>query len=291
MNKKILLYGGTGLVGSRVAELLSDKFEIIAPTHSEVDLTNPKSIKENINQIKPDQILYAAGYTNVDKAEEETELCNKLNSGAVEIITESAKNLNSPLHYLSTDYVFDGTKEDAAYIETDTPNPLGVYAKSKRDGEDITLKISDKNSVLRLIMPYSAVYTKKLDLARTVLSRLKNKESVFGVVDQNINPIFVDDLIMAIGKILENQSNGIYHLGASSFTTPMKFIEKIAELFDLDKELIIKMDFAEFSQTRPAKRPQHSWLDTSKFINQFGSDILHTVGEGLELFKKQIELR
>jgi dTDP-4-dehydrorhamnose reductase len=285
--QKILIYGGTGLVGSRVLELLSSNFEFIAPTSDEVDLLNEEDIKKNIEQINPEQVLYAAGYTNVDKAEEDQDLCFGLNTIAVKTISDISSNLNIPLHYLSTDYVFNGEKSDLAYTEEDEPSPLSVYAKSKRDGEVLALDSNPKNSVIRLIMPYSAVHTKKLDLVRLVLGRLKNGEKVFGVTDQNVNPIFVDDLVFAIGKILENKSSGIYHVGASSFTTPDKFLHLLAKEFNLDENLITPQSFDEFSKTRPAKRPQHSWLDTSKFNKDFGEGILHSVEDGIKLFKEQ----
>lgn len=286
--QKILLYGGTGLVGSRILELLFNQFNFIAPTHQEVDLTNNAAISKNIKEVNPDQIIYAAGYTNVDKAEQEKKLCFLLNSEAVKTITETSLSLNTPFHYLSTDYVFNGKKEDAPYNEEDEPNPLSIYAKSKREGEIVTLKVSSKNSVLRLIMPYSASYERKLDLARTVLNRLRKGHQLFGVTDQKVNPIFVDDLVLAIKVLLKRGISGIYHLGASSFTTPFKFASKVAQEFDLDKNLITQITFAQFSKTRPAQRPQHSWLDTSKFEREFGEGILHTVENGLELFKQQL---
>lgn len=286
--QKVLLFGGSGLVGSRILQLLEKDFELIAPTHKDIDLSNFESVKKNIQEVKPDQILFAAGYTNVDQAQEDREKCFLLNTKVVEVIVERCKFLSIPLHYLSTDYVFNGKKEDAPYTEEDKPEPLSVYAESKREGEVVTLDANSKNSVLRLIMPYSASYERKLDLARTVLTRLRGNQQIFGVIDQKVNPIFVDDLVLAIKVLLKRGVSGIYHLGASSFTTPFKFASAVAEEFGLDKNLITQITFAEFSKTRPAKRPQHPWLDTSKFEREFGKGILHTVEDGLELFKQQL---
>lgn len=282
---KILLFGGTGLVGSRFHELLKDEFEITSPTHLEVDLLNPEQIRQKIIQTKPDQILYAAGFTNVDKAEEEGGLAYNLNTKAPEIIAKISKGI--PIIYLSTDYVFDGTKSDSPYSEEDKPNPLSTYAKSKRKGEEIILSASNENSVLRLIMPYSAVYTKKMDLARIILSKLKNNEKILGVSNQKVNPIFVDHLVFAIAEVLKAKASGIYHLGATSFTTPLKFAKLIALEFNLDQNLIEQTTLKEFSKSRIALRPKDSWLDTHKFISEFGNGILHSVEEGIKEFKKQ----
>ena len=193
-----------------------------------------------------------------------------------------------PMHHLSTDYVFDGTCQDQPYKEEDQPHPLAVYADSKWRGEEAVLQISTLNSVLRVIMPYRPLYAKKSDLARLSVEKLQKGERLQAVVDQSINPIFVDDVVWAIWAILQKRAQGIYHLGAVDYTTPYDFINKIVRLFSLDEGLVIPTSFEEFSQTRLAKRPQHSWLDTQKFREEFGGEILHTVDEGLSLFKNQI---
>lgn len=289
---KILILGGSGLVGSRVIELLSEKFELLNPSHQDLDLARSEDeILQALGNYSPNQILYAGGYTNVDKAEENRDLTFKLNADAVKVIASFAKKLNVPFHYLSTDYVFDGKKSDFPYKEDDKANPIdAVYAKSKRQGEIYTLESNSKNSVLRLIMPYRAQFNKKLDLVRLALNKLKKGEKLFGVVDQSINPVFIDDLSFAIDKILQTRSSGIYHLGATSYTTPEKFLKLIASTFGFAPELVEPITFAEFSKTRAALRPQHTWLDTSKFRSEFGENILHTVIDGLQLMKKQIRI-
>lgn len=287
--QKILLFGGSGLVGSRVLELLSNDFEFIAPTHLDLDLTNFKEVEKNINEVKPSLILYAAGFTNVDLAEEKKEECYLLNSKVVKVIAEFANSLRAPFYYLSTDYVFNGEKEDSSYSEEDEPDPLSNYGKSKREGEIATLSISSKNCVIRLIMPFRARYDKKLDIARLTLENLKKGEKMFGVIDQNINPVFVDDLSFAIGFILKKKAFGIYHIGATTYTTPEKFLKKIAQIFKLNENLIEGVSFKEFSKTKIAKRPKNSWLETSKFRSEFGEEILHSVDDGLNLFKEQLQ--
>lgn len=286
---KVLIYGGSGLVGSRVLELLNNDFEFIAPTHQDLDLTNFKEIEQNIHKVKPSLILYAAGFTNVDLAEEKKEECYLLNSKVVKVIAEFANSLNTPFYYLSTDYVFNGEKEDSPYSEEDEPDPLSTYGKSKREGEIATLSISSKNCVIRLIMPFRARYDKKLDIVRLTLENLKKGKKMFGIIDQNINPIFVDDLVYAIGLILKKKAFGIYHIGATTYTTPEKFLKKIAQIFKLNENLIEGVSFKEFSKTKIAKRPKNSWLEIKKFRKEFGEEILHSVDDGLNLFKKQLQ--
>ncbi len=287
--QKVLIYGGTGLIGSRILELLSNDFEFIAPTHEEVDLSNFEAVSENIATSKPDQIVYAAGFTNVDLAEDEKDKVFLLNAEVVRVISESANNLKIPLHYLSTDYVFDGTKTDSPYTESDAPNPLSVYAKSKREGELVALGTSPKNSVLRLIMPYSATYKKKPDLVRTFLSKLRSGESFQVVSNQNINPIFVDDFVFGAAEILKRHAFGIYHLAATTYTTPFEFVKLIAKEFGFDYPRVSEANFEDFSKIRKAQRPQHSWLSTDKFRKEIHKGVLHSLEEGIQIFKGQLE--
>lgn len=292
MKSNLLLVGGTGLVGSRVVDLLNDQFDLIYPTAEQLDVTKQEQVKKAILEIKPDLILYAVGFTNVDLAERLKEECYLLNVKSVEFfVTESAR-LNIPLYYLSTDYVFDGTQEDRSYTEEDIPNPVeAVYAKSKRAGELVALNGSNINGIVRLIMPFSAVHSAKLDIARLVLDKLKKGQKISAVADQKINPVFVDDLVYALEKILQERVSGIYHVAATNFTTPYDFMVEIAKQFSLPKDLILETTFEQFNKRRPAKRAQHTWLDTKKFRNQFGEGILHTIEEEIRLFRSQIDSR
>ncbi|MBI2600825.1 NAD(P)-dependent oxidoreductase [Candidatus Daviesbacteria bacterium] len=285
---KVLLIGGTGLVGSRIIQLLDKKFEFIAPSHEQLDVLNPELVLQAVENIKPSSVLYAAGFTNVDLAEGKEQECFALNSKAPGYFVEATKKAKIPFYYLSTDYVFDGEKSDAPYTEDDLPNPLDqVYAKSKYEGEQVVLGASPINSVLRIIVPFSAVFTKKLDLARLFVSKLKNNEKISGIYNQKINPVFVDDLVAALGKILEARASGIYHIAATDFTTPYGYAKTVARVFGFDEGLIEKVDYEDYVKTRRAKRPQDTWLDTHKFRKEFGEGILHTVEEEIEAFKSQ----
>lgn len=285
---KIIVFGGSGLVGSRFVDLFKDVVEIISPTHDEVDVTDESAVSNYIKQINPEQILYAAGFTNVDLAEDEQEMCIASNAKAPAYIISAIENLDTSFYYLSTDYVFDGKKSDVPYKEDDTAEPVdAIYAKSKKMGEEITLS-QDKNCVIRLIMPFSAKYEAKMDLARLIVSKLQKGENLVGIVDQKVNPIFVDDLVQGIFLIMNDKKTSIYHLGAKDYTTPYEYMCKIARVFGLDESLITKTSFEEFAKTRKARRPQNSWLDTSKFQNEFGPEKLHTIDEELLMFKDQL---
>lgn len=286
---RLLLYGSSGLVGSRILSLLTGRFDIIAPTHAEVDLANFKQVRTNIQQVQPDKIIYAAGYTNVDNSEDEAEVAYLLNSKVIEAVSMQAHSQNIQIYYFSTDYVFSGDKNDRPYKEEDEAIPVhSVYCKSKKMGE--TMVLSDSlNCVVRIIMPFSAYFPKKLDLVRLTLQKLKLGERLQGVTDQKVNPVLVDDVVYALDKLIQANSSGIYHLGGKSYLSPFELMGKVARHFDLDQSLIQPTLFAEYARTRKSLRPQYSWLDISKFETEFGKNIIHDFDTALTIFKKQYQ--
>ncbi len=277
------------MTGSRVSQLLSKQFKIIGPPHSHLDLLNKKAVQKNIRDVQPDQILYMAGITKVDEAEKNKKLAFALNAEAVKFVAESAKEFNIPLHYISTDAVFDGKQKNKVYKEDSKTNPISIYGKSKLQGEKVVIGISKQNSVIRTIMIYSANFPHRKDFARSAYESLINKRQFSGIVDQIINPTFIDDLVYAIGAILEKRARGIYHVAATDFTTNYGFVKKIAKTFKINEKLIVKTTFDEFFKDKPAKRGQYIRLSTAKFSKEFGTHFLHSVDEGIALFKKQIK--
>lgn len=287
VKQKILVYGISGMTGTRVAELLKDKFRIIGPPHSHLDLANKSQVLKNIKDVAPDQIIYLAGITKVDEAQQNKKLAFFLNAQVPQYIAKTASKFNIPVNYISTDAVFDGKKKGKAYSEEDKTNPISVYGKSKLAGEKIVQAYSKQNSVIRTIMIYSAFFPHRKDFARSAWEFLKNKRQFLGIIDQIISPTFVDDLVWALAAIIGKRPGGIYHVAATDYTTNYGFVKKIAEAFKLDESLITKMTFAEFFKDKPAPRQQYSILATEKFRKEFGKGILHPIDEGIAEFKRQ----
>lgn len=288
--QKILVYGITGMVGSKIKQQIGAEFKVIGPPHSHLDLSKRREVKKNILDVKPDQILYCAGITKVDYAQSHSKEAYLLNCGVVESITKIAKNLNVPFHYISTDAVFDGKNYKRAYRENDQTNPVSTYGKSKLKGEQITLSSSRSNSVIRTIMVYCPNFAHKKDFARVAFETLKKGEEFAAIENQVVNPTFIDDLVSGIGKILEKRAKGIYHLAACDYTTNYGFVEKIAKKFKFRKGLIKKESFEQFFKDKDAPRTKYCWLDTTKFQKEFGENILHTIDQNIAEFKKQLRI-
>lgn len=287
--KKVLLFGGAGLVGSGIKQLLSDRYQIIAPTHAEVDVTKKDHVTRIIEQIHPETIIYAIGLSSVDKAEQEPELAYLLNAKIPALIAKRAVSFGIPILYFSSDAVFDGTMGNRPYKETDKANTISVYGKSKLMGEQMVMNISDQNYVARLIMPYSTIPSKRKNFVSTLLDAFRQEEKIYGIRDQVINPIYINDIAESVHALIKNCASGIYHLGATDFVTNIEFIRKLAIIFNFNENLIREISFKEFFRDKKAPRAKFCWLDTLKIRKKFGNNILHTIDEGIMLFKKNLE--
>lgn len=287
---KVLVFGGSGLIGSRIRQLLRTKYQIIAPSHLQVDVGNKKQIGQIIKTSKPNYIIYATGLSNPDQAEQYPKLAYLLNAQAPAFIAKFAASIGVPILYFSTDAVFDGSKSNKSYLEDDKTHPLSEYGKSKLLGEQMVMNVSERNCIARIIMVYSHKFTKRKRFVQIALETLRKGEKFYGIVDQIINPIYVDDVVAAVDLLLESRSYGIYHLGARDYVTNYKFVKKLAKIFNLNENLVTGISFEEFSKEKYAPRTKFCWLDTLKFRKKFGDSILHSIDEGIHLFKNNLDL-
>src|SRR5450830_988580 len=179
---KILQIGTNGQVGWELLRTCAPLGEVVALDYPDVDLSDYAGLRKLVNEVKPNIILNAAAYTNVDKAESEPEIARAINAIGPAVLAEEAKKINAVLVHYSTDYVFDGTK-GSPYVETDATNPLNVYGQTKLEGEQAIAASGCANLVLRTSWVYSmrqgGFVTKVLQWART--------QEVMRVVDDQIS--------------------------------------------------------------------------------------------------------
>lgn len=285
--KKILLYGGSGFVGSAIADGFKNSHTIIAPIHTELDVTDFYGLKKNISQTKPDLIIYATGLASVDKCEEEPELASLLNTKVPEIIALEAANLGVPVYYLSTDAVFRGDKTDSPYTEEDTVDPFSVYGKTKQIGEEAVLNHSNRNAIIRIICPFNTFYPRKTDFIRMAVDKLSKNEQFTGITDQITNPLYMPYLTSALQKLVVSGASGIYHLGATDSDSNFNIVKRVAQILDLDTKLITPITLEVFMRNKKSLRSQYGWLDVSKFQKEFGEGILHSLEISLKDFVKE----
>ena len=289
---RVLIFGGSGLVGSKFIELYDDFLVIEAPDAQVVDILNLDQISKIINDFNPDSVINFAAYTNVEASENQKDdkvgVAYQINAIGAKNVADICKKFDKHLVFISTDYVFDGTKDESPYTEEDILNPINWYGQTKLFGESFVKDSGCRNVIARISMPYSPFYELKSDVARFFLEQLKNKKPISAIEDQRITPTLVIDIANALKKLIDNKSQGLYHISAKDSVTPIEFAKNIAEVFGLDYALISSISFDEYNKTKTAKLLKYSWLNPAKFEREFGEETLHTVEEGLQIFKNQI---
>ncbi|HKJ81539.1 MAG TPA: dTDP-4-dehydrorhamnose reductase [Ignavibacteriaceae bacterium] len=297
IKKRILVTGANGMLGQRTinfykaienVQLMGTSVEE-EPVFNDVDyiscdLSDRDEIKKIISDFCPDFIVNAAAFTNVDLSESEKELAWKINVKGVEYLAEGARIIDAHLIHISSDYIFDG--KNGPYSETDKPNPIGYYGRTKLASEN-ALKISGCiNTVLRTNVLYG-IADSRPDFVRWVVNSVRAGKQINIVTDQVNNPTFIDDLVQAINRIIEFRKQGVFNIGGREFLARFEFTEKIADFFKLDKNLIRPILTEELNQ--PAKRPLKSGLLTLKAETELGYKP-HTIEETLALMKRELNL-
>ena len=290
----VLVVGRTGQLARALAALADErKLPLVAAARPELDLSDPESIDRIVGACCPRAIVNAAAYTFVDKAESEIDLAFKINRDGAEHLAQAAERLDVPFIQVSTDYVFDGNKL-TPYQEDDRPSPLGIYGRSKRDGEIAVLASNSEAVVLRTSWVYSPFGH---NFVKTMLRLAETRDDIRVVDDQYGAPTSARDLAQAIIEIIQQiaerpDSNlgGIYHLTAAGRTTWYGFAAAIfAGWANRGRRIPTLKAITTADYPTPARRPINSQLDCSKAARVFGVRIPHW-REGLESCLDQIAI-
>ena len=256
----ILVTGSTGQLGSDVVkELLKRGYSTLSPNRSEFNLCSEDSIRNYILNSNCEAIVHCAAYTQVDKAEDEKDLCIKINATATKHIAKCAKILDIPMIYISTDYVFDGTK-DGEYTENDETNPINIYGESKLAGEKYVQEILDKYYIVRTSWVFN-INGKNFIETMLRLSKTNNQLSI--VNDQIGSPTYTRDLSRLLVDMLETNKYGLYHATNEGYCSWYEFANTIFKLanINIDIKAINSNEYAS-----RAKRPLNSKLSKDKLI-------------------------
>ena len=265
---KFLVTGSAGLVGSQVVKDLTQQnhtvyscYHDVFPEHGipvKLDLINQDDIVCTIDKIKPDSIIHLAAMTGVDQCETHQDLAMKINANSTEIMARQAAKQNTFFLYISTDYVFDGI--NGIKKESDTPNPLGFYGKSKLAGELTLNKIPSSWCIVRTSTPFGIHKTKK-SFPIWVKENLESKKEISVLTDQFTSPTYVPNLSKMLIEIATRQLVGIYHTSGSTKISRYNFAEMVAEHLNLDKKFLQSARMSDMNWK--AQRPKDSSLDVS----------------------------
>ncbi len=279
---KIATTGPTGLVGSRIIELLSADFEFIQLQYENgFDITNKEIVSSHLKDLNFDIFLHLAAYTLVDRAEEENELAYKINVEGTKNVFDQVSQKKKKFIYISTDYVFNGLTPEVVFDENSQPDPVGVYGQSKYEGEKI---VDGKGMIVRIAYPYRASYEAKSDFARKIKSLLEEGKNLKMITDSLITPTFVDDIAHALKHLMKNFSNEIFHIVGSTTSSPYDAGKLIAKTFSLDENAISKTTFVEYYKDFAKTRPQYT--PTKSIKNNFHK--MKTFEEGLLEIRSRI---
>jgi dTDP-4-dehydrorhamnose reductase len=270
---KILIFGRAGQVGWELRNKLSRLGQVTSVGTPDVDFAKPESIRAAIRAAEPTVIVNAAAFTAVDKAESTPDLALAINAVAPGAIAEEAKKLGSLLVHYSTDYVYDGSKS-GPWVETDAPNPLNVYGKSKLAGDEAIAAAGGDYLILRTSWVYGA---RGSNFLLTMLRLAKEREELRIVDDQKGSPTSSGSIASATAQVLAQVlapkgdglagRSGVYHLTNSGTTTWFGF----AKAFLSRQAACPRLTPISTSEyPLPARRPMNSVLSCEKLAETFG---------------------
>ncbi len=300
-NSKILIIGANGFLGTNLLQfqdlfnLEERNVQFIAADVNKsnitpkipfyyIDITNIDDTVKKIIKLSPDIIILTAAMTNVDQCEVNKVLAKNINTNGPKNVIEACKKLNSKIVFMSTDFVFDGIQEDKLYNEKDVPNPLSYYAKSKYDAELAIIDSELDFLICRTAVLYGWNKT-KLNFITWILKKLETHQQISIVTNQINSPTFVRNLAKIILKLIEKKARGIYHTAGDDSLSRYEIALKSADIFNLDKNLILPIE----NLDQKATRPKNVGLDIRKLKNLIGSELkIYSLSEGLNYMKTHI---
>jgi dTDP-4-dehydrorhamnose reductase len=276
---KAVLLGSNGLLGGAI--VAQGAHEFIAPRHAELDLLDFAAVREWVQKKAPDLVINCTAYSQVDTAEDEPAVADALNHLAVKNLVLSCDAVQASLVHFSTDFVFDGTK-GAAYVETDAPNPLGEYGKSKLLGEQAVLNSPSAHFAFRVSWLYGAAGK---NFFSGVRNWLQEERHLPIVSDQTSTPNDVRNLARVLNDWLTLAQNhpagckdfflqhkGLYHFSSPEVMSRYEFAQRVA--LELKAQgIAVKATMEPVPASRfpmKAKRPAHSGLNSERFEKAFG---------------------
>ena len=276
---KILITGSDGMLGHDLADVLKGKHELILTTSKTLDITDKDHVIDFVSSQKPDMLINAAAYTDVDGCEKNQELAYSVNGEGVRNLAMACKKIGCGLVHISTDYVFSG-ENTRPWVEDDETGPISVYGKSKLEGEKAICEILEKYFILRTAWLYGV---NGRNFPKTMLELAENHSKITVVYDEVGTPTYTLDLAQAISKLIETDCYGIYHLTNSGSCSWCEFARYIFEIAGADIE-VVPVTADEFA--RPAPRPSYSVLENRNWVEN-GFEPLRNYTEAI---KEYIEL-
>ena len=287
---KLLVTGGSGLLGNQIVKSAKRSFEVI-PIHNtksldadslSLNIANAREVSKLLAKLEPDAVIHTASETNVDKCETQKEHAWRANVDGARNIAVACQEANAKLVYISTDYVFDG--ERGCYKEKDKTNPINYYGLTKLEGEHKVTRLCKNYAILRTSVIYGW-HPWKQNFATWVVNQLRQKREITVVTDHFNTPTLADNLAEMAIETASKDLQGLYHASGCERISRFEFATQIAETFNLESKLIKPMLMDQLAAWI-AKRPKDSSLNTDKIQKHLKTKPLN-ITEGLCMMKQK----
>jgi dTDP-4-dehydrorhamnose reductase len=270
-NQRVVIIGSGGRLGAALTRAYRGKFEINDFNHAQLDLCAPDDLRLKLNERDFDVLINAAAFTNVDLAQKEREQAFLVNAEAPRVLAEICRDKSARLIHFSTDYVFDGEKEEP-YREEDPPQPVSVYGESKREGEKSVLQTDDRHLVVRVSWVFGP---DRLSYVDQMIERARENENVAAVADKFSTPTYTHDIAEMLLPILAEPPTGILHIANTGQCTWQEYAQhaldcchKFGVPLKATKVGALKMSDM---KNWVARRPVYTVLSTAKYTSVTGN--------------------
>ena len=259
---RVVVLGAHGMLGTDICQIFSENgVPVVALSSKNIDITDPKSVAENLDQFEISWLINCAAFTKVDACETEKDRALQTNGNGPKYLAQYCSERNIPLVHFSTDYIFDGTKL-SPYAEDDTPNPVNYYGETKLIGEQNIQKVWGQFYIFRVQWLYG---NNGNHFVKTILRLAQERPELKIVADQWGSPTWTREVAHGVYTAFrEKPLWGIYNFASHGYTTWFEFAEEFLKLKNIATP-ILRVTTEQFPL--PAKRPKNSRLDLGKFFS------------------------
>ena len=252
---RVLVTGAGGQVGHELQRVFAD-CDLVALDHGALEVSQREDVLACVTAVQPDAVVHAAAWTAVDACESDPERAFTMNALACRHVADAARRVGAHLCYLSTDYVFDGTKPEP-YTEWDSPSPRSAYGASKLAGE----READRNPDTTIVRLSWVCGRHGANMVKTILRLAGEHDRLAFVDDQRGHPTFAADAAPLIRRLVAERRPGLFHVTNQGAVTWYEFARAVLEAAGLDPERVDPISTADLDPPRPAPRPANSVLD------------------------------
>lgn len=290
---KIVATGLTGLIGSRLAELMGGEVEWLPLRYEDgFDITSEEKVDTAVGGFDGEAVLHLAAFTDLNAANKEAGdkngVCYRINVDGTRNMALACQKYGKYLVHVSTDAVLGGDKK-TLYTEEDKQNPIEWYGQTKFWAEEEVRSSGPKAAIVRFAYPFRAKFEPKKDFVRKIIGQLRGGEKLMMFEDTVFTPTFIDDIAPALQAILLNKPTGILHVAGSTALSPLSAAKEVARVFDLDQKLIEPQKLDDYLKSGGRPYPRYAGLSNEKLKKELGVS-MRTFPDALLEMKQQLML-